>query len=326
MQSDLVQDMKSFLRAKTSIITTALNQSYQRHPVFGHAKRINILTPPHCIYIARLLKNCLAKHGMKSKIIGRQPKLGFDGTLHIVICPQIFKALPAHYIAFQVEQSIHHRWFTPEYFSILKKAHAVFDYSEKNVAYLKQHGIDPEKLFHLPISYLDGFSAEFQEEEKTHDILFYGDASNARRKRFLDAIKQHHHVTVVHGLYGDAVHREIKRAKIVINIHYYDDALLETTRIYESLSLGAMVISEEGIDQNEHSELSELVDFVAIDDTASMIDRINHWLTDEHARISRVRLTQSRLGGATRFTKAFSEFLHRDAQHPSKTMVSSEKL
>ncbi|VTN10213.1 Uncharacterised protein [Raoultella terrigena] len=54
-----------------------------------------------------------------------------SGQLHIVVCPQMFKQLPKHYIAFQMEQSVNSRWFTEEYFARLNNAVAIFDYSLK---------------------------------------------------------------------------------------------------------------------------------------------------------------------------------------------------
>lgn len=52
-----------------------------------------------------------------------------------------------------------------------------------------------------------------------------------------------------------------KQKNRVLNIHYYENALLQTTRIYECLSLNKLVVSEQGSDQDEHTELDGIVDF-----------------------------------------------------------------
>lgn len=306
--------MEKISQAVFSVVKTCFNRSKTVHPAFGNAACIYILCPPHCLYIASLIIDSLSQHGIKSKIIGRRSKTGFDHTLHIVVCPQIFKDLPKNYIAFQVEQSIHQRWFTPEYFHLLNKAKFIFDYSETNIKFLQNHISNPTKIHYLPLSHLKGFGSEISDSSKKYSVLFYGDASNHRRKKFLDEIKKHHDVTIVHGLYGEAVYREIKKAKIIVNIHFYENALLETTRIYESLSLGAMVISEKGIDQDEHSNLTDLVDFVEINDVNSMVSKINIWLGAEDQLLEKTTENQVKLfKTANRFHDAFSKFLFKES-------------
>jgi len=66
----------------------------------------------------------------------------------------------------------------------------------------------------------------------------------------------------------------LKRSKVVINIHYYEDALLETTRISEALSYGARVVSETARDQDNHSALNDVVDFVPANDLPTFIAKV----------------------------------------------------
>jgi GR25 family glycosyltransferase involved in LPS biosynthesis len=61
---------------------------------------------------------------------------------------------------------------------------------------------------------------------------------------------------------------------VAVNIHYYEGALLETTRIYECLSLGIPVVSETSSDIGEHTALANLVDFVNIGDESALISAI----------------------------------------------------
>ena len=56
--------------------------------------------------------------------------------------------------------------------------------------------------------------------------------------------------------------KAVQKAKVVVNIHNYDNALLESTRIFECLSAGCVIVSEDGTDQSEYAHLENIVDFV----------------------------------------------------------------
>ncbi|NYY80401.1 hypothetical protein DMH27_09655 [Raoultella planticola] len=196
-----------------------------------------------------------------------------NGQLHIVVCPQMFEQLPKHYIAFQMEQSVNSRWFTEDYFARLNNAVAIFDYSLKNIEYLLHQGIPYQKLFYMPISsYADypaylsqiGYDLSERKGDKAADVLFYGDPNCERRKAYLQELKKHFNVTVASEVFGDRLTKMVKDARVVINIHYYEDALLETTRLYETLSLGTPIVSESSSDIEEHRDLQGVIDFVRL--------------------------------------------------------------
>lgn len=243
-------------------------------------KEVGILTTRHCCYIARLLQHSLKQAGIASFIIFEEPLKGYRRMPHFVICPQMFKRLPDLYIAVQMEQSVSSRWFNRKYLEILEHSFAVLDYSLLNIEFLQKKGLSMKQLYYMPIDFLPGEVAK-EPEEKLYDVLFYGDVNNERRKRFIAEIEKHYQVKVINNLFGEELYAELRRARIVLNIHYYENALLETTRIYECLSLkSCLVISEKSQDLPEYEGLEELVDFVDIDDTAQMISRIDFWLKD----------------------------------------------
>lgn len=248
--------------------------------------RACILTTAHCLYVARLIHAALARAGIASDIIFRKPEAGYDDVPHFVICPHMFPDLPSLYVAFQMEQSVSSRWFDKNYFQILENSYAIFDYSTVNIGYLTANGLHFNQIYFLPISYLQPCGLTTEHIDKEHDVLFYGDINCERRQKFICEIRKHHQVKVISDLFGDALATEIKKARIVVNIHYYENALLETTRLYECLSLDSLVISEKSSDFDQHSELRTLVDFTEIDDIDGMIRRIKYWLSDE-SRLSR---------------------------------------
>ncbi len=269
---------------------------------------IVILTVKHCLYIAHAMQASLAKADIHAKIIFERPEQGYDDVPHIVICPQIFAELPGFYVAFQMEQSVSSRWFTPEYFRTLENSFAVFDYSIDNVAYLQEHGLSRRQIYHLPIGYIPNYRPDLDDVESDCDVLFYGDINNERRRRFITEIEKHYRVKVINDTFGPELQRAIAGAKLVINVHYYAGALLETTRIYECLSLNTLVVSESSSDMMRHSDLAGLVDFVEIDDVSAMVSRIDHWLKNDDLRLQKIAANRATLESQS---NRFDYFLYR---------------
>ena len=241
---------------------------------------IYILTSKFTIYVALLLKDYLESKNINVIIIYKKPKFGFKRHPHIVICAQIFPELPDFYIAYQMEQGFSNRWFTPEYINKLKAAYQIFDYSLVNISFLKSIGLESEKLNFIPIDKLLSFHKNHQIIKK-YDILFYGDTSNERRQAFLKKINNHFKVKACCDLFESAMWNTIQQSKLVLNIHYYENALLETTRLFESLSLDSLIISEKSIDQSYYLDLENIIDFTEIGNIDQMISKIYFYLSDE---------------------------------------------
>ena len=237
-------------------------------------KYITIIATPHTVFITKLLSQALDKVGLSYQIkIGRDFK-HFDDSFHIVVCPQTFKKLPKSYIAFQMEQTVSDRWFGQKDMQKLQQALLVMDYSLHNISYLNQH-FPLNRIYYTPIAPID--LAGTSSDEHEYDVLFYGDTNNQRRKIYLDALQKKFKVKIINNAFGEEIWDAIRKAKVVINIHYYESALLETTRLYECLSNHALVISEKSSDFEQHTDLSSLVDFVEIGDVEHMLARVQYW-------------------------------------------------
>lgn len=65
---------------------------------------------------------------------------------------------------------------------------------------------------------------------------------------------------------------------MVVNLHYYEGALLETTRIYECLSLGVPLVSETSVDRAEHAALDGAVRFVPVGDLPALLQALDEVL------------------------------------------------
>lgn len=262
----------------------------------GSGQCFHIIGPGHCLFISKLLGKNLERLGISYDI---RPESG--GLLdipeeqrnepHIIICPQIYRGFPRRVFAMQMEQTVSCRWLNESYISILSEAQAVFDYSLSNIEHFGNRDELGGKLFYyLPIDYLEGEAPDSACDEKEIDVLFYGDDSAERRALILDKLKESFKIKVVNNIFGEDMLRLVRKSKIILNIHYYEGALLETTRIYEVLSQNSsLIISERSADLFEDKKLENVVDFVEIGDIDALKARIGYWLSHEDERKAKVK-------------------------------------
>ncbi len=270
----------------------------------GAAGTLHIVCTRPTTFVAHALQTHASALGFAVRIEDEMPE-DFPEDLYLVICPQMFSRLPPREkrIVFQMEQSVHPRWFTPEYLNILYNSVAVLDYSAQNIQFLIRQGIPPDMIFHVPLSPVAHYpGAEFasalnaSKSERTCDVLFYGDLKNKRRQAFLKTLSDHFDVRAERSLYGQDLWRAMAHAKVVVNIHYYENALLESTRICECLSLGARVISEAATDQGQHADWEDLVLFTPINDAQAMVQAIHQCLQQTPAAAPSLTDRAFRLG------------------------------
>ena len=160
--------------------------------------------------------------------------------------------------------------------SILNQSLAVLEYSTLNMSNLAQKGLAYPLVFHLPLGALTPFDADGptnlrpQVQTLKNKVLFYGDTHCERRQRFLDRLKDRFNLVILNNAFGEEAQEAVKSAAVVVNIHYHEKALLESTRIYECLSLGAHIVSEETLDLDDYPGLSDQVTFTPLGDIEAM--------------------------------------------------------
>lgn len=272
-KTDSLKAVKNFLR-------TSLEKKPQAQPLKVVDNRINILVTPHTQFVAHLLESTLCKYGFVIDVsVGECHTYSDD--VHIVICPQMFKVLPNRYIAFQMEQSVSSRWFTDEYIRTLQDSYAILDYSLQNIGFLQDKDVSYKQLFWMPIGAYPNYKDYLLSSKRWDgslseqaEVVFYGDPNNDRRMMYLNALKEKFKVKIISEKFGNELYRELLSAKVVVNIHYYENALLETTRIFECLSLGLQVVSEESSDMIQYTGLDKYVSFVKMGDVDQMIDKV----------------------------------------------------
>jgi SAM-dependent methyltransferase len=165
----------------------------------------------------------------------------------IVLGPQLLPPsapalLPASSILFNLEQVDRKSpWMNESYLALLRQR-PVLDYSVRNQAALTAIGAGHARL--LPIGYASGLARVRHAAEKDIDVLFYG-SLNERRSAILDELKRLGvKVVSLFDVYGADRDEAIGRAKIVLNVHFYEAAIFESVRVSFLLANGVCVLSE----------------------------------------------------------------------------------
>lgn len=190
---------------------------------------IKVVTPKHTLFAANHLVNQLAKLGLQAEV--REFCDLSDNSLHIIYQASPLYRLPKRYIVCQTEIAGSH-WFNARYRETLKKAIAVWDYSEKNFSAYDH----PRRTIVTP-----GINYQVT-GEKDIDLLFYGWIQGSdRRAKILSDYKRMTDLRIEENTTGQAMWDILKRTKEVLNVHYYNDSPLELYRLNESISHGCKV-------------------------------------------------------------------------------------
>lgn len=115
-----------------------------------------VFTSEVCMYVARVYQYHLQKLGYEVFITTDEKAVQGEG-LHVLICAQLLKRLPKHYVVVQVEQLSVSAWYGIHYFQIMEGADAVFDYNCANIEFLKRQKLTVP-VFFMPITVLPGES------------------------------------------------------------------------------------------------------------------------------------------------------------------------
>ncbi|MEP1327948.1 methyltransferase domain-containing protein [Pseudophaeobacter sp.] len=179
--------------------------------------------------------------------------------------PATFAQLPKDTIIYNFEQlGNKSAWDTPELRWLLSNFQ-VWDYSTENLQYLETLVMDQSPKL-APIGYCAALSRIEKPVEQDIDVLFYG-SLNERRKMVLDSLREAG-LNVVHlfGVYGEERDAHIARAKVVLNIHFYDTKIFEIARVSYLLANKKAVVSEFGSSSLIAPALREALTLVPYED------------------------------------------------------------
>lgn len=220
------------------------------------AHAVWVVSPPGYVHsrglddVAAALSEAFAELGGSAPFVRRPEDLA--GRTPIVLGAHLLPEgadLPPDAILLNLEQAgPGNPNFTPAYRALLRR-HPVLDYSARNARALALEGV--ESLRVLPIGYAPSLTRVAHRAQKDVDVLFYG-SLNPRRKRILVAL-ENAGVKVLHrfGVYGAERDEAIGRARIVLNLHFYETAIFEVVRVSYLLANAAPVVTEGDADDED---------------------------------------------------------------------------
>ncbi len=227
---------------------------------------ITIVAPPGYPHVAAFfevaesLRSGLVTLGHEAVVTTRGDIPGYQ---HIILGSNLLLEYPLPIardaILYNLEQiDIGSPWLKPELIALFKRSR-VWDYSRRNAKALADLGVKVEQV--VPVGYAPELTRIQHAPKKDIDVLFFG-SMNERRKAILDGFTNAGVALVgVFGAYGGKRDALIARAKIVLNVHYYDAKVLEIVRLQYLLANQVAVLSESGADPSEDAELSDAVSF-----------------------------------------------------------------
>lgn len=191
-----------------------------------------------------------------------------------------WKIIPKNSIIYNLEQmGAPSRYLTESYIQKLREF-AVWDYSERNLAWLKNNGINPGASL-VPIGYVPTLTRISGNEAQDIDVLFYGWV-NERRKRIIDElVSSGLRVVALHNSFGTELDQYISRSKVIVNIHFYETKIFEIVRVSYLWANKKAVVSEIEPDTEIAADLREAVMGVPYGELVNACRRL---VIDEAAR------------------------------------------
>jgi glycosyltransferase involved in cell wall biosynthesis len=241
---------------------------------------ITIVSEPCILNLCNHLSNSLQKNGFKVNIVLSSTIIKHinkykNNKNHIFFITSIFRINynldGCKYIIYQLEQnvsgelSVHLQNLTPNILQKLFNNSLVsFDYCNENIKVIQNKLNYKINLLPVPIKYNNDIVSN-----KYYDILFVG-AINHRRTQILDKLKTKYKIMIIHNSkYNNELHSVMNNCKILLNIHYYENAFLERPRINEGLEQNMLIVSEKPFDTDIDicNKYSKIVNFIDIIDT-----------------------------------------------------------
>jgi hypothetical protein len=228
---------------------TVKNNIHKNNTVNIKKIKFIIVTAQWGIKIAESLKNMLEELDYKAVII--KDKINDDileknkkkpNEYFIILFSHLVPKLPEpnKYIVYQLEQKTQSKLVTDKVLNNISNSLITWDYSNGNITQFDT--IYKNKIVFQPISIITKIYKN--DLPIVYDILFYG-AGCMRRNKILKYLKkQKYNIFITDKIFGDEMYKIISQSKIILNLHVYEDSILEIARINETLPFNKIIISE----------------------------------------------------------------------------------
>lgn len=160
------------------------------------------------------------------------------------------------YIVLNSEQ-IHSQFFKNKFYLQLMKRNVVCDYNAITPDWLKEHDIKVFSYFYFE------FMKFNLETNREYDVVFVG-TPNPKRTALYEKIKDKYNVFFDFNWQhssSDKLTTLYHKAKVVVNLPYYEQNALETHRINKALACGCAVVSLKSCDEDANTFYDDYVYF-----------------------------------------------------------------
>lgn len=272
------QDLK--LKAKLKVMTNS-------HP--KKFNRVIIVLTKFIKSIGEYFKIIYKRMGIECEI--KTSPITFDDCLESITSPETiylilfnsseFNLLPHRFIFYQIEQErsifMTDKLYLKRFKYMCGMAEKIWAYTDICKVVNKYCPKDKLKWVPMPFVCLTRLDTRYlvDYDSCVYDIFFYGHP-NERRKRILDKLTKvfGSGLKIGYGYYGEKKLSYISRSKIILNLHYYEKAGLETCRINEILNMNKIIVSEKSpLDKLNMVLYKDIVVFV--DEMDNQLSNIN---------------------------------------------------
>lgn len=211
-----------------------------------------IVSPPNYLHSHAFDEVAIGLHaafralGLDAEVVHDSTRLG-DVTI-VLGCNLLKGVAPPppdkRLILFNLEQiTPNSPWLTQDYLALLGR-YPVWDYSQGNIAELARMGV---RAAHCGIGYAPELTRIAPAPEDI-DVLFVGSVNERRLIVLKQLAERGVNVDARFNLYGAERDAFVARAKIILNVHFYDARLFEIVRVSYLLANRKCVVSETGAD------------------------------------------------------------------------------
>ena len=206
-------------------------------------KPILIFSIKYGYYISKTIQYLLKINHIESEIVHYVDPT--KDNLYIILFSHKVPQFPKNYIVYQLEQKDICNRIDQKYILSIVHSKKTWDYTPANIIRFEEYV--RKKMVYFPIPLIDyqklvSYPLQYSNQ---YDVLFYG-TMNGDRISILEYIKKqlpYIRLRVIDNMFEDQLFREICKSRIVLNIHFYQNANLETARLNEILSCKKLPIS-----------------------------------------------------------------------------------
>lgn len=272
-------------------------------------------------YISLLFQSNFLKLGYSCEIYDLQhpikkeiPKNHFY-FLYCLFCIEDLSILPyKQYIIYQLEQHTDEK-LNRHYTNIEKKqleeiyrnSFLCFDYCTQNINILTQELKITPNLLPIPFSIEKNYWNFFKRSRKKYDIIFIG-LLNHRRLSILSFLKKYFRVGIPsQTIFGIDLVKFVLQGKILLNLHFYENAILERVRINEMISIGIPLISEKPNEKDleickDYTGIVKFIDIIE-EPTIHLVSEMKQYIQDYDFK--KVKMLEEKFSSS--FNKYFYE-------------------